>query len=526
VNLSWKGRNPTGETLIYHVYVGTSVENITEVGMTEETWMIIEDLEDNGTYYWQVIPVTGSIKGPCNSGIWNFHINTSFQAVYNLSIEFDREYINITQGENATLNITIINLGNVPVMVEVISEGLHSFYMGFDEVVFIPAGETVVISSSLSNTQILEPKVYLLLIRITSAGGKVDREIPITIKSSSPDGPGGEIVKTSSLVDEYWLWMVVGVLIFIIIGFIIFVIRKRRAYRRELEARELKEELELLEAEIVRPGDELLPPPPPMEPRQALPQFAGPMPYAYRRENAPQLAQQPYGPATGGQQKQLPPVPEEQLPVPPPPTEAPPVVPTPSVVLPDMSKQPEPSQMMRMLPPAPPSGIQVPRIHMPVRGRVPGRTVPRPGVGSPIPPTGSTPPTPQVSPSVTPPVSSSAIPPVSQSATRPGSSQSTPPATPSSTPPVHEYIPPSAAQSKAAEEEPASKGAGTPVPLEKKAASKSPSQGSSPIPPSGGSTASAPSGGDSALDALSSLLNEMPTTLDDKKNDKPPVPPA
>jgi len=525
VNLSWKGRNPTGETLTYHVHLGTSIENMTEVGMTEEMWMILEDLEDNGTYYWQVIPVAGSIKGPCNSGIWNFHINTSFEALYNLSIDFDREYINITQGENATLNITITNLGNVPVMVEVRSEGDLSTYMRIDEALFIPAGESAVITSSLSNTQILEPKVYLLLIRITSAGGKVEREIPITIKSSSPDDPGGEIVKTSSIVDEYWLWMVVGVLILIIIGFIIFVIRKRRAYRRELEERELKEELELLEAEIVRPGDELLPPPPPIEPRQALPQFAGPIPYAYRRENAPQLAQQPYAPATGGQQKQLPPVPEEQLPVPPPPVETPAAAPSPSVVLPDFIREPDPSQALKRLPPAPPSGIQVPRIHMPVRGRVPGRVAPRPGVGSPIPPTGSSPSAPQVSPSATQPASSSAGPPVTPSATRPGSSQSTQPPGSSPTSPTQEYIPPSAAHSKATEEEPASKAPGTSVPLEKETAPKSTSGASTATPPSVVSTAATPSGGDSALDALSRLLNDMPTTLDDKKNDKPPVPP-
>ena len=540
VNLSWKSRNPTGETLMYHVHLGTSAENMTEVGVTEETWMVLPDLKDNSTYYWQVIPVAGSIKGPCNSGIWNFHINTSFEAIYNLSIEFDRKYINITQGENATLNITITNLGNVPVMVEVKSDGLPSLYMGIDEIVFIPIGGTVVISSGLSNTLILQPNVYILLIRITSAGGEEEREIPITIKSSSPEDPEGETVKASSIMDEYWLWMVVGALILITIGSIMIVIRKRRAYRRELEEREI-EELELLEAEIVRPGDDQLPPPPPMEPHQALPQYAGQTGY-YRRENAPQLAQQPYDPAAGGQEwKQLPPgeatMPgEEQLPVPPPPSEAQLSVPTPSVTLPDMMREPQPSQIMKMLPPAPPSGIQVPRIHMPVRGRVPGRTVPQPGAGSTAMPPGGSPPTSTGSSPPTSSVSSSPTPVVSSPPTSSVGSPSTPavgsPTTPSGssptaskvgsspTPPVQEYIPPAAtaAPTKAVKKEPVSKKVGTSAPPVKKKA---------PPPSSGGTPAGTPSGEDSALDALSRLLNDMPTTLDEKKkDDKPPAPPG
>jgi len=375
VNLTWRGINPTNGDIDYSVYLGSSRDNLTEMEVTWDTWLLAGDLEDNATYYWTVIPVAGIIKGPCSDGIWSFSVNTSFVAVYDLNMDVPEPRINITQGENCSFRIYLTNLGNVPIMARIELTGVISQYVEMEKEVLLPAAIRVEVFATIDHmhTQVLKANSYKITIRVTSLAGDKEDWLTISVYSASPSGdddPGGdtpEPVFSGPFSDRFWLWALVGALVLVVISFIVFVMRKKR----EDEERKRQDEMDVLEADIVHP----LPPPPglpPMKDYPALPQYSGGLGYGPGIA-VPQLAQQPYTPVTDGEApKQLPPGPvteasassPEYIP-PPPPGEVSLSAPAPSVILPDLKKE-ESNPVLMKLPPAPDSEIQVPRIHAPM----------------------------------------------------------------------------------------------------------------------------------------------------------------
>ena len=374
VNLTWIGLNPTNGDIDYSVYLGPSGDNLTEMEVTRDTWFLAGDLEDNATYYWTVIPVAGIIKGPCRDAIWSFRVNTSFVAVYDLKMEIPDPRINITQGENCSFHIYLTNLGNVPIMAKIEMTGVITQYVEMDKEVLLPAATRVEVFATIDHmhTRVLKATSYSITIQVTYQGGMKEDGLTISVYSSSPSGdddPGGESTDTvfsGPFSDRFWLWVLVGVLVLVVISFMVFVMRKKG----EEKERKRREELDVLEADIVQ----ALPPPPglpPMKDYPALPQYSGGPGYGPGIP-VPQLAQQPYAPATGGEApKQLPPAPvtgaSASSPeyIPPPPGEVSSSAPAPSVILPDL-KTGETKPVLMKLPPAPDSEIQVPRIHAPM----------------------------------------------------------------------------------------------------------------------------------------------------------------
>jgi len=349
-NLSWTFHNPTDDTLYYRVYLGTSIDNMTEIALTQYTLLHIENLTNNETYFWKVIPLAGPMEGLCISGLWSFSINTSFKAVYNLSVS-TAAHVTLQQGNNITFNLVLENEGNVPILAALRITGPLSSYVTMKENVFLAVGEILNVTVHLSNTWILESKDYEMVIIVNSTAGTENLGIIVTVLSASGSSDdqtrsgGGEVM---------WLWIAIAALCMIILCFIIFLIRKKKMDQHRKE-----EELELLEAEIVHPT--LLPPPlPPMEPHPSLPPYPGN--FGYGRAHEPQLGTQSYSPANGPAPKQLP----QAAPAVPPPPGGPPLsAPAPSVFIPNMPRKDEQPKVLMKLPPAPISRVQVPRIFAP-----------------------------------------------------------------------------------------------------------------------------------------------------------------
>ena len=373
VNLSWDGINPTNEEIDYCVYLGSSPGNLTAMGTTRNTWFLAEDLGDNATYFWGIIPFAGVVEGKCRSGIWTFNINTSFVAIYDLTLEIDVDSINITQGENVSFHIYLTNLGNVPIIAIIEITGPLSAYFEIENEVLLPAGTRVELLATIDHmhTRVVTADTYRVSIQVLYKGGMKEDAITISVHSTTPnddDSPGesGDSVFSGPYSERFWLWVLMGALVLVIMCFIIFVLRKKR----EEGERERQEELDILEAEIVLPPP---PPPelPPMEILPALPQYTGARGYGPGGMPVP-LAQRSYAPAPGGEApKQLPPgeitQPSSEYMPPPSPGDRYSSVPAPSVILPDLEKEGTKPVLMRLLP-APGSGVWVPRIHAPMTG--------------------------------------------------------------------------------------------------------------------------------------------------------------
>jgi DNA-binding MarR family transcriptional regulator len=78
------GTDTENDTLSYDVYLGDTILEVTRLqsdvqvlGETYDSVHIIEDVKENCTYYWTVIPNDGNSYGKCSSGIYSFEIELS-----------------------------------------------------------------------------------------------------------------------------------------------------------------------------------------------------------------------------------------------------------------------------------------------------------------------------------------------------------------------------------------------------------------------------------------------------------------
>ena len=507
----WDGKNPTINDISYHVYLGTSLENMSKIGLVENTSYALKDLEDNTTHFWKVIPVAGDIEGPCKSGIWSFHINTSFIPIYDLKMEVEEETINITQGDNGSFAIYLTNLGNVPVVVMIHADGVLETYIEIETEVLLPAGTRVKVVGTIASkhTRVLSASNYRVPIRVSYLGGVKESDVIISIldPSGTGDGPREEPAETiwsGPGSDVFWLWILIGALVVVTLCFIIFVMKKKKEDKKREQER-----LELLEAEIMAPKP--LPGLPPMQAFPALPQYSGVMGYGQVMPPVPQLAQQRYAAPPGAEApKQLPPGPvPEQSPssetLPPPPAAEPlSSIPAPFVILPDV-KSDEPKPELMKLPPAPTSMVQVPRIFVPPMAGTPASIPAAPPPGTP-PVTSTTPAKPPQSPTV-----KSVKEGDKYSFTRSvpaKASKAPPPETPDPKKAPRVPAPGKPTQSKASivTESPSTEGS-TPAPVK-----PTPSKASAVTEPQS-TEGSTPAPEENVLDSLSKLLEEMPANL-------------
>jgi len=283
LNLSWEIMNLTEGEPIYHVFLGNRGDNLTEIDRTLESWYIIGGLADNTDYYWMVIPVIGTFQGRCYNGVWHFTINTTFEIVYNISVEADVEKLDVIHGEDAVFNITLTNRGNVPTMVNFAYLGkLSGFINATDTIVLFP-GNTTNILVNLYDTALIAPRSYDLSIEISHPGGKKKLIIPVNIITGDAD-PGEE--KSDSPEKRSisaWLYVAVVIALLLVMAGLFIVVRKRRNEEEESD----KISTDTIDADIVKPGESPFSQPltsyiPPAE--QPAPQFAPSVKHEYAQK--------------------------------------------------------------------------------------------------------------------------------------------------------------------------------------------------------------------------------------------------
>ena len=111
INLTWKVLNPLGEEITFEIYLGAVPHELIKIGETGDPYFKVEDLADNMTYFWQVIPVGISCRGICNSGVWSFR--TDMPAVRLLEMGTNVDSLEIPQGGSAVFDLILANLGKV-----------------------------------------------------------------------------------------------------------------------------------------------------------------------------------------------------------------------------------------------------------------------------------------------------------------------------------------------------------------------------------------------------------------------------
>lgn len=234
INFTWRADTSYPDT-VYHVYLGPSPETMEEIGSTGERWLFYDSLEDKTTYWWEVIPYAGEIIGTCDSGVWNFTLDTDFEAVYILDLHAESYEIVLKAGDEGTINITLRNLGNCPLYIHLAPSGDLLEHVGMEQLVYIPIGGSHIFMVNITNTSEILAGSYKLNILATFQGGK--REISISIRITEnditppddDDMDGADSTKKESILTRWWFPVAVIATLVIILLVILVVLRKRRS---------------------------------------------------------------------------------------------------------------------------------------------------------------------------------------------------------------------------------------------------------------------------------------------------------
>jgi hypothetical protein len=88
IMLSWTTSFSKPNDLTYDVFIDTNAKPVKLKSSRQTgTSFLIEDLENNLTYYWTVIPYFGNLKGNCSSGVWSFSILKEYEDFFEFSIQ-------------------------------------------------------------------------------------------------------------------------------------------------------------------------------------------------------------------------------------------------------------------------------------------------------------------------------------------------------------------------------------------------------------------------------------------------------
>ncbi|MCK5562218.1 MAG: FG-GAP repeat protein, partial [Thermoplasmata archaeon] len=115
IELQWKPEPYAFGELSYDIYIDTKSPPSKRVARNfNRTKYSINNLSDNATYYWSVIPKYRGHWGNCTNGDWSFSINTSFIQVYDIFIcsELIDNIITLNPGQEQIIDIWVFNTGN------------------------------------------------------------------------------------------------------------------------------------------------------------------------------------------------------------------------------------------------------------------------------------------------------------------------------------------------------------------------------------------------------------------------------
>jgi hypothetical protein len=109
--LTWDLDNPDAFDVNFTVYMDENQDPTTvrATGLKTLSYTVEEDLINNYTYYWNIVPSFGIAPTSPN----NFTINLGYQKVYRINMTSEFNLLSLKQGQKGYSNLTVKNKGNV-----------------------------------------------------------------------------------------------------------------------------------------------------------------------------------------------------------------------------------------------------------------------------------------------------------------------------------------------------------------------------------------------------------------------------
>jgi uncharacterized membrane protein len=230
VELVWNTNN-SFLGLEYFVYFDTEpIPNKLAASGISETEHNIINLIDGETYYWTVIPVSGSLMGICSDGVWSFTVQLDFIPEYDVKIT-GSESLTLFQSESRFINLTVSNEGNVK---DIFIPELDSGRLGTEVILYdsknilLDPSDTALLPGRFPLSEEVTTGYYNISVIVSSFwGGNEVNTTHIILLKIEP-----RVIKTEPITEkdeiDYTIWIVLIIVIVIILIVIALVIRKRQ----------------------------------------------------------------------------------------------------------------------------------------------------------------------------------------------------------------------------------------------------------------------------------------------------------
>ena len=162
VTLSWDMTDTTA-MVKYNVHFGDSMDDLDLLrqGLSANE-LEIHGLSNGTTYWWKIEANVFDIPYTYESELGNFTVRGGFVPIHEIDLTFDRKSIDLKRGINASAELTITNLGNVPEVVHLEIVGLLDDYVSIPKIVRVDPGEDQTVTLNIRNHDSLLDDRYLL----------------------------------------------------------------------------------------------------------------------------------------------------------------------------------------------------------------------------------------------------------------------------------------------------------------------------------------------------------------------------
>jgi len=233
INLTWELVNSSGKEPIFEVYFGMSKQNLSINGTTANKWYHLDNLLNDTTYYWKVVPVLGNLEGFCTNGIWHFTVSRPI--IHDVLVKPKVIELIIEQGDTATFNFTIINKGNVLTTVNFSVRGNLSQYVNMPPGIGLPMGGSDDIFITINGTTTIDIGNYEIIINVEHPGRNQTFIVALEIV---PREAAQEVVDMEDdfIVSGTVIGIIIGgVIILLTILILVFVILPKRKKGSKIE---------------------------------------------------------------------------------------------------------------------------------------------------------------------------------------------------------------------------------------------------------------------------------------------------
>ncbi len=262
------------EKLSYWVYLDTTPEfDSGFYQVTTKYYSPPENLEEGKTYYWQVVPWAGGLKGTA-SEVWSFTVEFSNIPNFKLKLSLEPEVVNIMPGQIKFIRAVVTNLGDITDTIKI----------------SVNTSQALIISGSVyrQETKVLEPnEAGEFLIMVSAPDDSVGGQDALLVTANSIGAEQYDVIvrdderlivnivfgsglknnaQTDNLIN--WLWILIFLIIIIIC--IILIILKRKKDESKVIIKKKKPPEEILSETALIPPQTPFESQPPFEPEPTV----------------------------------------------------------------------------------------------------------------------------------------------------------------------------------------------------------------------------------------------------------------